>query len=215
MVAGPECMKKRFWIGWIALLPVGTFLLLAVHGLFFRSSEFDGFGWAHSSVYANPAAIDLGERGTFFSLTLQGKTPAKACWREPVNYTYESLDLEIRGKEEVNAVADLRNMILRLNNGEVPLTEEALSKLLFGDLPLEKESEEARAIHQIFGMILSAGDGTLPPPRHHLYPIEGDLFGNLSHFSLGARFSRWILWWLGIWTAIGIGTLASLRSQKA
>jgi len=207
-------MKRRFWIGWVLLLPVITFLLLAIDSLVSYPREFDGFGWAYSSVYANPAAIDLGERGTF-SLTLQGKTSPKACWREPVSYTYESLDLEIRGKERVHAVADLRNMTLRLNSGEMPLTEVVLAKLLVGEHPLESESREARAIHQIFALIRSAGDGTLPSPRHHPYRMEGDLLGNLTHFSLGARFPRWILWWFGIWAFISIGSLARLHPREA
>jgi hypothetical protein len=158
-----------------------------------------GFGTFHGHVRAN-----LSDSGTdhFFSMTFEGVSPPTWHWIRPTNYQYALLSIEWSGESSKGTgQVDTSFMILKSGDRRIPISRSSLSELLFDTSTTMLKQEEIDALDEIHQMIAAAGQGQLPPPRHHGYHFETPVWVDMTHFSIGSRYPYSIYWCSGIWIA--------------
>lgn len=192
-------MSRFFRVtGLLLLLPVGGVIVFVVSFTLAHRYDDTCFGSFHSSVHGKFSGID-----DFFFVSFEGRTKPRWHWIRPENYCYEFLDVEWIGEGSEGAGRLLLPcLVLEHADSSEVLTEAALVGLLLNGNDGDVSPTTRSAIKQIYSLFAAAGEGELPPPRHHLYHFEEPAFGTLVHFSLGYRFPYAICAWGVVWSIL-------------
>ena len=123
-------------------------------------------------------------------------------WSRPDNYQYENLDVEWCLDQEGTGTLDLTTLTMTTEGRTFTLSEQALGDLLYGEDNWQQPPTKAE-IKVLYELLIAAGQGTLPPPRHHGHSFEDSpIDGHLTHFSLGWRVPHILFAWPFIWLMI-------------
>lgn len=193
-------------LGLVLLLPVGGFLALLGHSMFISRYDNRGTG----VFYGHVGGHCYGDH--FILFEFQGESKPAWRWARPENYTYQTLNLVWdSGSKQGQGVLDLSTFELTTKDQSFKLTEDVLAELLQRDT-LRSEQVPEDQIKFMFSLLVAAGNGTLPPPRHHGHSFEEPVDCQLTHFSLGSRIPYIMYVWGIIW--ISIVTVAIIRATR-
>jgi hypothetical protein len=204
----------------VFLLASAAFLIfggLFAHLLWFRMHHrYDqpSAGVYYGSVYAN---LEIQSADGLPSLRFEGRSRQRWHLLHPGNFRYSELSLEWRhwrqaglwpgSRQEGRAVLSLPGFTYTTTNTTGLLTREVLAGWLFGTTNLNLIGTNAIPLGAIYDYLKAAGDGNLPPPRHHRYHFgisggdvpEGSLRVTLQHFRLGLGVGDYVWVWIPIW----------------
>ena len=109
----------------------------------------------------------------------------KPTWRKnrPTNFKYDYIELTFNYKTK--AIVYFPTLKCLCGTKESTFSKTLLEDLLITNYEAKSDTIVGEQIDQIFGLITSVGNGTIPKPRHHLYSIESPLRGNFVHFCSG------------------------------
>lgn len=191
-------MKRVLKIaGLILLLPAGAILtMLITSGLKHRYDD-SGAGLFHGFVQAR-----LYGQESFFFVRFEGETKPKWRWARPDNYKYQSLEIEWHsGDTRGKGVLDLSTLVLTTTTNSFALSETSLVNML---QPTDNQHAPSEPeIRKLYSLLIAAGKGELPCPRHHYHHFEEPLGGSMAHFSLvGWRIPYSVFAWCVTWVII-------------
>jgi hypothetical protein len=198
--------------GRLLLLPAGAAVLFLVSGVTKHRYDDSGFGSFHGLVDAK--LLYFGSNHSF-SVTIEGRSPARWCWVRPTNYQYDVLSFDWFGEDRKgHGQIDTSSMKLTTDSNTVPVSKASLSDLLYGASPSDIRQEDVEAIGFVERLIVDAGKGRLAAPRHHYYHFETPVGGMLAHFSLGSRFPYSLYWWMGTWCVLCLWVVARAWTRQ-
>jgi len=113
----------------------------------------------------------------------ESKTQPTWKWDLPHNFTYDQISLNTNGNTE--ATVNFPSFRCRYGPQQKPFSKPLLKDLLISGPDAKSQAVTDEQIDFIFGFIVSAADGTLPPPRHHHYHFDSPCHGDFAHFCLG------------------------------
>jgi hypothetical protein len=188
----------------VLLLPVGAVAIAFLNSVVRPRYSDSGAGEFYGSVtgYFSGAFND---ESVPYDFHFEGTSKRAWRWANPGNYQYSTLELEweTSGRIKGHGTLDLSTFIISTASEIIALeTAEDLQELLSGEEDWHKPvpQDEAEAL---YGLLVSANEGTLPRPRHHYHRFE-EFDGHISHFSLGTRIPYALIAWPLIWLAIVI-----------
>lgn len=191
----------------ILLLPAGAVLTHIGSSILRHRYDDSGAGNFHGSIRGY---FIVDDSSTY--LQYEGQSTPQWHWSSPGNYRYDSLVLVWWGDEEGEGTLDLTSFTLTTEDRSFSLTEESLRDLLHGDNRWRDPPPQAE-VKAIYDLLVAAGQGTLPPPRHHGHSFEDPPVGHLTHFSLGSRIPHAVFAWPVVWLAIVLIVFLKRRQQ--
>jgi hypothetical protein len=139
------------------------------------------YGSISGSVLIVPA--DDSQDYESYHVHFQSKTEPAWEWTLPHNFRYDRMDLTINDKTQ--ATVFFPSLTCKHGAEEVAFSKALLKRLITADSDADPNTITPEKSDQLFGFIISAGQGTLPPPQHHPY-YSGSPYGmNFTHFLLG------------------------------
>ena len=194
----------------LLLLPTGGVLTHIGSSLLRHRYDDRGAGTFYGFVKGH-----LRSESDYYSIIIEGRSEPRWHWSNPGNYAYQTLTIEwdadgAVGKGEL----DLATLTMTSDGSTFQFTEQALRDMLLPQNSWQEPPSHAE-IEELYAFVVSAGQGTLPPPRHHGHSFEGPLYGHLTHFSLGSRIPHAVLAWPVVWLVIVAFVLLKQRPQAA
>jgi hypothetical protein len=119
----------------------------------------------------------------FCYIRFTSETKPKWEWTEPNNFRYGRIDLTINDKSKTTVL--FPSLTCEHGGEEHAFSKPFLIDLLTANSEVESDTITPEQSDALFNFILSAGDGTLPPPRHHPYYLESPYRADFTHFLLG------------------------------
>lgn len=133
----------------------------------------------------------------FRDVTMTAERPATWQWseRSPCPYRVVSVAITLDGSSERSMIVQFPGPTYKTRDAEGNLSvdvwmrfltrpKQGQQTLLAPKQPEPSYGEQGRALYQF---LLSVGDGTLPPPRHHTYYVDRPYHGGLTHFIAGVN----------------------------
>jgi hypothetical protein len=144
------------------------------------------YGLINGSVTIFP--LDDSEVYEIYDIRFRSET--KPTWSQniPSNFSYDYIELTINYKTK--AIVYFPSLKCRYGTKESTFSKELLKELLTTDSEAKSDTITSEQLDQLFEFITSAGDGTLPKPRHHPYYVESPYHASFVHFLLGFSFGR-------------------------
>ncbi len=159
----------------------------------------------------------LDGRDAIFDVHFEGETESRFRWTSS-NFRYTNLKLEWSGNlSEGTATVSLPSFTFHSNTSTGILTQPLLLAWLVGAPEVASSNDVAR-VDRVFRYIEAAGQGTLPPPRHHLYYTKGPPLNVLiAHWRLGYDVGDFVYVWIAVWVAmvIGLGRMLWRKRSRA
>lgn len=104
-------------------------------------------------------------------------------WEEPENFSYDHINLTINDK--MNVTVFFPSLTYTHKDGEGKFSKSCLSDLLITSSETGSATILPEQLDKLYSFILSAGNGTLPRPRHHGYHFDSPYWASFTHFSGG------------------------------
>jgi hypothetical protein len=156
-------------------------------------------GYYNGSVRAD---FDENRDGLYW-LRFEGKSEARWYSRQPTNFVYTHLILQLHSfddqanMKESRATVDLPSMNFRSAETNATLSADLLATLLLRKG--ERNTNSLQQMEAIMSYIRAAGEGRLPAPNHHGHYFDEPLRVQIMHFHLGPGIGWTVYAWLTIW----------------
>jgi hypothetical protein len=167
------------------------YLIIGVFGLLSLAVSFGlKSGFYYGLIHGR---FDLsGSDHSSWDVQFKSKSTPQWKWEKPQNFAYDTIYLEIVNlngdsshSHTIHVVIDFPSLMCRDTNGEKLFSSELLAELLKPDIHSLSQQTFLNQIDELYSLIIAAGNGKAPVPRHHIYYYKGGLQGTLVHFDLG------------------------------
>lgn len=199
-----HCNQPKFRLIDILCLCLCTAgILLFALSLKFQPGHYHGYLNGSFSIVDMPYA--------YFIIKLDAETESQWAWAEPKNFTYKTIYMKIissvnsQDGYSQTAIFFPSAECLRQENRE-PFTFDLLMDLLNATPETRQQQAFREDVNKIYELILCAGNGTAPAPRHHSYQLSP--LGNVIHFAIGNSYLPLVAMFLA---ALAIMILATTR----
>ncbi len=120
------------------------------------------------------------------------KTELVWKWKEPENFAYDGINLSINENMNVTVFFPsltythfFPSLTCTNKDGEGKFSKSYLSDLLTTSSETGSATMLPEQLDELYSFILSAGNGTLPRPRHHMYSFDSPYRVSFTHFMVG------------------------------
>ncbi len=185
----------------LALLVAGCFGVQAWWSATHPRHEMPWSGYYRGSVDARFTGVD----DAFYSFQFRGRSKEEWHWIRPTNFTYLTLEYEWntyysndRSSNSAGTIS-LPSLAYQSQTGTGMLTRAILANWLLDPAVRDTTTGPFHDVDVVFDYINAAGNGSLPPPKHHGYHFENPALGRLNHFALGSGVGPPVYYWVGVW----------------
>ncbi len=115
-------------------------------------------------------------------VNFKAKSNATWEWDRPPTFSYDQVNLSFGDTE---ATVLLLSRTIKTGAGQQPFSRQSLEGVLTTSTGTFFDDTDPNQFDALYDFILSAGDGTLPPPRHHSYHNTSPYLKSFTHFRSG------------------------------
>lgn len=128
---------------------------------------------------------------SYYTVEFESKSKPQWRWAKPDNFSYAVINLSVASLNNYavsshppQATLSFPSSVLKYEEAVVPFSRESLIEFWNPAPSPQADAAFLEQVNTLYELLLSAGNGSLPKPRHHMYHYEHPFTGTLTHFGL-------------------------------